>query len=36
MGMINELAWTAKGSASVTLPQLVAKDFPELRPLLKT
>lgn len=35
MGMINELAWTAKGSASVSLPQLVAKDFPELRPLLK-
>ena len=35
MAMINELAWTAKGSASVTLPQLVAKDFPELRPLLK-
>jgi hypothetical protein len=35
MAMINELAWTAKGTSSVTLPQLVMQDFPELRPLLK-
>jgi hypothetical protein len=35
MAMMNELAWDAKGSASITLPQFMANAFPELTPLLK-
>jgi len=35
LAMMNELAWTVKGSESVTLPQAMLAAFPELRPLMR-